>query len=582
MTFEQVLDQAIAMLQRRGRVTYRALKRQFNLDDDYLEDLKVELIQGQRLAADEDGAVLVWIGRPDVSPTPPPSAPQPALSGPPLATPTVHDPHNATSPVTPPPWEAERRQLTVLFCDLVDSTVLASQLDPEEWREVVRAYQQTCATVIQRYEGYIAQYLGDGLLAYFGYPHAHEDDPQRAVRTGLEIVEAMGTLHTQLARDNSPQLAVRVGIHTGLVVVGEIGSGGSAEPLALGDTPNIASRLQGLATPNTVVISADTHRLVQGYFTVDALGSQPLKGVTAPLHVYRILGESGTHSRLDVAATRGLTPFVGREQEAGLLLDRWAQAHGGMGQVVILHGEAGIGKSRLLQVLKERVAGESVTRIEFRCSPYHVNSVLYPVIEQVERLLQFRRDDSPEAKLDKLARVLEASRLPLAEVMPLVAALLLLPHPAQYPSRPLSPRQQRQKTQEALVAWLMEETERRPVLAVCEDLHWADPSTLECLSLLVDQAPTARLLLLLTHRPGFRPPWEPRSHLTQLTLGRLGRAQIEAMILSLTGGKPLPADILEPMIARSDGVPLFVEEFTKTVLESGWLRERVLNSGGRP
>ncbi len=286
------------------------------------------------------------------------------------------------SPAELPAPDAERRQLTVMFCDLVDSTRLASQLDPEDYRAVVRAYQQTCAAAIQPFEGYIAQYLGDGLLVYFGYPQAHEDDAQRAVRAGLGILDAMRALSAQLAHDKGVRVAIRLGIHTGLVVVGAMGGGDRQEQLALGETPNIAARLQGLAVPDTLVLSAATYRLVQGYFVCQDLGLHTVKGVDQPIAAYQVLQESAAQSRLDVAATRGLTPLVGREEEVGLLLRRWAQSQEGLGQVVLLSGEAGIGKSRLVEVLRERVEREGCTCITFRCSPYYQQSALYPVIEQ--------------------------------------------------------------------------------------------------------------------------------------------------------------------------------------------------------
>ena len=405
------------------------------------------------------------------------------------------------------------------------------QLDPEDLREVVRAYQQTCAEVIQRFEGHIAQYLGDGLLVYFGWPQAHDNDAQRAVQAGLSILEAMETLNTRLERDKGLRLAVRVGIHTGLVVVGEMGGGGRPEQLALGDTPNVAARIQGLADPDTVLISAATHRLVQGYFIAAALGPQTLKGVAAPVSVYRILGASAAQSRLDVAATTGLTPLVGRTSEVALLLERWEQSKAGLGQVVLLSGEGGIGKSRLVEVLRQRVVGEGSPCIVLRCSPYHTHSALYPVIEHLQRWLQFKRDDTPEEKLRKLEEALARKvcrSLPLDgggeggvqparlsphpdlpprgkawEVVPLLAALLSVPLPeGRYPPLLLSPQQQRQQTLDALVAWLLAEAERQPVLAVWEDLHWADPSTLELLGLLIDQTPTARMLTLVTASPG--------------------------------------------------------------------------------
>ena len=388
MTFEEILDQAIAMLQRRGRLTYGALKRQYQLDDAYLEDLKNELIAGQRLAIDEGGNVLIWTGAADVPqlrPSPTPADVQPTQGLPPSAAPQSVD--------------AERRQLTVLFCDLVDSTHLAGQLDPEDYREVVRAYQATCAEVIQRFDGHIAQYLGDGLLVYFGYPQAHEDDAQRAVRTGLGMVQALGLLNTRLAPEKAIRLAARIGIHTGVVVVGEMGGGGRQEQLALGEVPNIASRIEGLAVPNTVTLSEATYRLVQGYFDCEALGEQTLRGVAAPLHVYRVLQASGARGRLDVAMTRGLTPLVGREQEVGLLLERWAQVKDGQGHVVLLTGDAGIGKSRLVQMLKEHVAQEPHICWECRSSEYSQNTALFPHTDLFQRLLQFQSEETPDEKV---------------------------------------------------------------------------------------------------------------------------------------------------------------------------------------
>jgi TOMM system kinase/cyclase fusion protein len=562
MTFEEILDQALAMLQRRGRLTYSTLKRQFQLDDAALEDVKNELIEGQRLAVDERGNVLVWTGGADVPqlrPSPPTADVQLTQGLPP--------------PAAPRPPDAERRQLTVMFCDLVDSTALAVQLDPEDLREVVRAYQDASAAMIQRFGGYIAQYLGDGLLVYFGYPQAHEDDAQRAVRAGLGLVAAMGELNARLAQRTGVRLAVRIGIHTGLVVVGEMGGGSRQEQLALGETPNVAARIQGLAAPDTVAISPATFRLVRGYFTCQDLGAHALKGLAAPLQVYRILGESAAQSRLEVAEASGFTPLVGRESEVALLRERWAQSQDGRGQVVLLRGEAGIGKSRLVEALRERVRREGATHIVFRCSPYYQNSALYPVIDHLQRFLQWQRDDTPKAKLNTLERVLRTYRLPLEEAVPLFAALLSVPLPEGYPVLHLTPQRQRQKTQEALVAWLLEEAERQPVLAVWEDLHWADPSTLEWLNFVLDQTPTARMLTLLTCRPEFRPPWDPQAPVTQVILNRLGQAQIETMIAHLTGGKALPAEVVQQVVAKTDGIPLFIEELVKMILESGLVQE---------
>jgi class 3 adenylate cyclase len=362
MDFFAVLDQVVDLLRCRGRVSYRALKRQFALDDAYLDDLKVEIIEVQQLAVDQAGTMLVWAGDGGEGPAPPPYLPE------------AQEPQPRAEPYAP---DAERRQLTVLFCDLVDSTALSSRLDPEDWREVVRAYQETCAKVIARYEGHIAQYLGDGLLVYFGYPKAHEDDAQRAVRAGLGMVEALGQLNARLSKEWGVRLDVRLGAHTGQVVVGEIGGGARHEQLALGETPNVAARLQGLAAPNTVVISAATFQLLGGFFACRSLGTPPLKGVSQSLGVYQVLSESMARSRLDAAGSTGLTPLVGREAEVALLRERWAQVKDGLGQVVLLSGEAGIGKSRLVQVLTKHVASDPQAWLTpCQCSPYHQNTAL--------------------------------------------------------------------------------------------------------------------------------------------------------------------------------------------------------------
>jgi len=571
MGFYEVLERVQELLRHRGRVTYRALKREFDLDDAFIEDLKAELIDAQHLAVDENGNVLVWTGATGTTSAP---VSPPSSSDQPPAIQEDQPTHHVTSPQDEPRTpHAERRQLTVMFCDLVGSTALSAQLDPEDLREVVRTYQATCATIIHRFEGYIAQYLGDGLLIYFSYPLAHEDDARRAVRAGLEIVEAIGALNIRLEGDQGIQLAVRLGIHTGLVVVGEVGGRGRQEQLALGETPNIAARLQGLAEPDTVVVSEATHRLAEGFFTWQALGTQRLRGVSQPMSIYRVLQESGAQTRLDTAPPSGLTPLVGRESEVTLLLERWAQVLDGLGQMVLLSGEAGIGKSRLVEALTERVVREGAVRIAFRCSPYHTNSALHPVIAHLERLLQFHPDDAPAQKLDKLERVLQAYNLPLQDVVPLFAALLSVSLAGRYLPLSLSPQKQKQQMQEALIAWLLEEAERQPVLVVWEDLHWADPSTFEVLQLFMEQTPTTRILTLATCRPSFRPPWTPRTYLAQLTLNRLTRIQVEEMVLRVTGGKPLPADVVQHIVAKTDGVPLFVEELTKMVLESGLLRE---------
>ena len=361
MDYDAIVTQALTLLQREQRLSYRVLKLRLQLDDDTLEALKEDLIYAKKLAVDEDGRVLVWTGGASSAPTTASPVPLPA-------TPDVSPAQGEAAAVGLATPDAERRQLTVLFCDLADSTRLASQLDPEDLREVVLAYQASCVEVLQRFDGHIAQYLGDGLLVYFGYLQAHEDDAQRAVRAGLGILDAMGALNTRLEQHQGVRLAVRICIHTGPVVVGTMGSGGRHEQLALGETPNLAARLQSLAAPDTVAISEATHRLVQGYFRCDELGSPSLKGVETPMRVYGVVAESAAQNRLDVVGAAGMTPLVGREHEVGLLRERWAQSRDGLGQVVLLSGEAGIGKSRLVRVLTERVADEGAPWLTLRCS----------------------------------------------------------------------------------------------------------------------------------------------------------------------------------------------------------------------
>src|SRR5262244_1561193 len=336
-------------------------------------------------------------------------------------TPNTPHPHEGVpgAPALPPP-AAERRHLTVLFCDLVDSTALAGRLDPEDYREVVRAYHQICAEVLQRFDGYLAQYLGDGVLGYFGYPVAHEDDAQRAVRAGLSLLDAFASLSPHPALPSGDQVVVRLGVHTGLVVVGNVGAGTRHEPLALGEAPNIATRLVHLAEPNSLVISAATHQLIAGYFRCKTLGTHTLPGLAQPLEVYRVLGPSGTQSRLEVAATHGLTPLVGREPEVALLLERWTRVKAGMGQVVVLEGEAGIGKSRLVQVLKDHIASEAHTRLECRGSPYHQHTALYPVTELMHRLLRWQPGTASNEALQQLEAFLSQSPLERDEAVPLL------------------------------------------------------------------------------------------------------------------------------------------------------------------
>ena len=487
------------------------------------------------------------------------------LSGKPTAVSTEVAP--CPRPVAP---EAERRQLTVLFCDLVGSTELSARLDPEDMSAVIRAYQSAVAGEITHFEGHVAKFMGDGVLAYFGYPKAHEDDAERAVRAGLALVGAVGGLVTP----TSAPLAARIGIATGLVVVGElIGEGAAQEEAVVGETPNLAARLQAAASPGSVVISQATRRLVGGLFELDDLGPQRVKGFTEPLSAWRVLGEGPEEGRFEAMRGARLTPLVGRDEELHLLLARWRRAKRGEGQVVLLSGEPGIGKSRIVRALRERLEGESHTPLSHYCSPYHVNSALYPVIGLLERAAGFERNEAPEARLAKVEALLARGTERLDEAVPLISHLLGIEPGERYPALNLTPQRQKQRTLELLIDQVEGLAGRQPVLAVYEDAHWADPTTLELLGLMIERVRALPALVLLTFRPEFGPPWTGHAHVTQLSLSRLTRGHGSAMVERLVGGKELPGAVLEQVLARTDGVPLFVEELTKTVLESGLLRD---------
>jgi class 3 adenylate cyclase/tetratricopeptide (TPR) repeat protein len=471
-------------------------------------------------------------------------------------------------PEVPVP-QAERRQLTVMFCDLVGSTALSARLDPEDLRAVIGAYHRCGAAVIGRAGGYVAKYMGDGVLAYFGYPRADEHDAERAVRAGLALVEAVAGVDTVAGTP----LQVRVGIATGVVVVGDlIGEGEARERGVVGETPNLAARLQALAAPGTVVIAASTRRLTGGLFDYEDLGAIEVKGMAAPVTAARVLRESGAESRFEaLRATR--TPLVGRDEELALLQRRWQQAKAGEGCVVLLSGEPGIGKSRLAQTLIERLAGEPHTRLRTFCSPHHQDHALYPTITQLERAAGFRREDTADERLDKLEAVLAQATSNLGEAVPLLAALLSLPTGERYLPLDLPPQKQKEKTLRALVAQIEGLAAQQPVLMLFEDAQWSDPTSLELLDLIVDRVPALRVLLIITFRPEFSPPWTGRPHVTSLGLNRLAPRQRAEMIASITGGKELPEAITEQIIDRTDGVPLFVEELTKAVVESGMLTD---------
>ena len=472
------------------------------------------------------------------------------------------------------PRDAERRQITVMFCDLVGSTALSEKLDPEDLRDVMRAYQDATGTAITRFGGHIAQTLGDGLMVYFGYPVAHEDDAQRAVAAGLDILSSMTSLNDDMSGKTDVPLAVRVGIHTGMVVTGEVGAFDTRGDLAVvGDTPNIAARVEALAEPNTVVVSERTHRLVQSLFVFKPLGECELRGVEAPVALYRVTGSRLAESRFEAMHPEGVTAFVGRDEEIGLLKGRWSAALDGEGQVVLFCGEPGIGKSRITGTFQDLIAGDDHVRVQYQCSPFFTNSAFYPIIRQAEFAAGIEASDDTETKLDKLEAVLARSTDDVAEVAPLFATMMSLPT-ERYAALHVSPQRQKELIIEAAVAQIGGLAAKQPVLVVFEDVHWVDPTSLEALDHLVATVAALPVLVIITFRPEFEAKWNALSHVSLHTLTRLGRRQCEEMVERVTGDKPLPETLVDQIVAKTDGVPLFIEELTKAVIESDIVEDR--------
>jgi class 3 adenylate cyclase/tetratricopeptide (TPR) repeat protein len=475
--------------------------------------------------------------------------------------PVVEQPSEVPGPAAARLSEAERRQLTVMFCDLVGSTALSRRLDPEDLREVIGAYHRCVENVVARFGGFVAKYMGDGVLVYFGYPQAHEDDAERAVRAGLVLVGAIGELEAP------ERLRVRLGIASGLVVVGDlIGSGAAQERGVVGETPNLAARLQALAMPDSLVISESTRRQIGALFEIEDLGAQPLAGFGEPLRAWRVVGESGLLSRFEALRAASLTPLVGREEEIDLLLRRWRRAASGEGQAVLISGEPGIGKSRLTAALRDRLEDEDLTRLRFFTSPHHQESALIPFVAQLERAARFERDDPVEQKLDHLEALLAVAS-PTAEELGLLAELLSLP--SRDPLPPSTPQRKREKTFAAILRQLEALARQKPLLMVFEDLHWIDPSSRELLDRIIERIPRLPMLLVATFRPEFVTPWGGLPQVTALTLARLDRRTGTEMVAGIAGNRALSSEAAAEIAERADGVPLFVEELTRAVLEAG-------------
>ena len=481
----------------------------------------------------------------------------------------------AVMPLSRP--EAERRQLTVMFCDLVDSTALSTRFDPEDLREIIRAYQEACAHVIAEYGGYIAKFMGDGILVYFGYPQAHEDDGKRAIRAALNIVEAVSDLGSVNLIVHDVRLTVRVGISTGPVVVGDIvGEGAAEEASVIGETPNVAARLQAVAQSNQIVIGPLTRHIIGDVFELEDLGQKILKGIAEPVHAWRVVGARSGERISGVDKAEASSPLVGRQEELGLLLRTWEASKSGHGQVVLIQGEAGFGKSRLVAALRARIGerSDNPTAMIIQCSSFHTSSTLYPVIEHLKRVLDWNEQDPQDELLSKIENGLQAQNIPLAECVPLLTKLIGVALPeGRYPSLEYGAQELRERTLDMLAGWLFGEAEKKPVLCIWEDVHWADPTTLDLLALCIAQSPTVAMMNVLTFRPDFKPPWPDRSHILPISLYRLERPEVEAMIQQLAGGKAIPPEVVEHIVNKADGVPLYVEELSKAILEANILRE---------
>ena len=481
----------------------------------------------------------------------------------------------ATLPAKEISATAERRQLTVMFCDLVGSTALSEQLDPEELRELVNAYQKVCSDVVEVYGGYISRLMGDGILVLFGYPKAHEDDAVRGIHAGLEILDAVLRLDQTFPKKADFNFQVRIGIATGQVVAGDLeGKGAAEENVIYGDTPNLAARLQGQARPGELLASETARKLARDHFEYRNLGQENFKGISKPVQVFKVIGIADTKSREEAKGLHKSSHLVGREAEFELLLKCWEKAKHGGNNIVLLTAEAGIGKSRLVHEFKQRTTDESIRRMFMYCSPYHTNSAFYPLIEEIKRAASVEKRDTDEQKLAKLEQALDLPGLNLPRIFPLIASLLALPATERFPMPQLAPIEQKRQTLDAVVSSVGAVCEVQPVLMIIEDVHWIDPSTLEFVNQLIERMENRNFLMILTYRLGFQAPWSSLSNVMMLRLNRMNRQQSIEILLEQTENKPLPDNVMESILQKSDGVPIYIEEFTKTLLESGQLVEK--------
>jgi class 3 adenylate cyclase/pimeloyl-ACP methyl ester carboxylesterase len=581
MTFEDVLDQAIAMLRRRGRVTYRTLKRQFNLDDEALEDLKEELIEAEQLAVDQDGKMLVWAGDDTSSPAPVPIHSTQESAAPPASAPVAdhkpppisYTPQYLTEKIltSRSALEGERKQVTVLFVDVSGFTSLSEKLDPEDVHQLMERAFELMLDEVHRYEGTVNQFLGDGIMALFGAPIAHEDHPVRAVYAALGMQRALATYHDQLHAQRGIHFQVRLGLNTGAVVVGKIGDNLRMDYTAVGDTTNLASRLEKLAESGGILVGEATAKAVEAYFHLQPLGEVTVKGKVEPVRPYCVQGSRGVRSRLEAVTERGLTPLVGRDRELALLQDRFAEVQSGRGQAVFVYGEAGIGKSRLLLEFRRRVEAMGVRWLVGRCVSYGRSMAYLPMLNVVRELTDIQEADDVGTILRKIDTGIGGVGEQVAWTVPFVRTLLSL-DPGDPDVAALTPIHRRGRVAEALRVLLLDVSQHQPVVLFVEDLHWIDAHSEEIVHLLLEGVAAAPVLVLLTHRPGYTPLFGDQTYYTRVTLHRLSDTQIVAMIEGVLQSAGVPAEVLDLIARRAEGNPLFIEELCKSLLEDGTLQ----------